>query len=274
MKDTGFDYERDLDRVAIAVENRGSDSLLFALADARFDRKKITAYARKTGSCSTQKGREICSVLSSDPSRKITFSFWKENLLALTNSPQLLDLLSGPQKSADKRDWQMRFERLSGSPVFAVVRQDAAVSAALAAQAPGGWQSPQLSTLLTQLQWITVAGIPESDRLRLVTEGESPAETTVRQLTDLLNGVVILAKAGLNDPKTRQQLDPAAREAYLELLNSADITKLDRGDSKAVRLVLEITPALLESARAATPGKTGPAQGEPQTGKTHPAKKG
>src|SRR5882762_1372465 len=42
---TGFDYERDLDRVAIAVRKHGQETILFALADGRFDRKKITAYA-------------------------------------------------------------------------------------------------------------------------------------------------------------------------------------------------------------------------------------
>jgi len=275
VKDTGFDYERDLDRVAVAVENRGNDSLLFAVADGRFDRKKITDYAARAGSCSTQKGHEICSVSSSEPSRKISFSFWKDNRLALTNSAQPLDLLNGPQRSADAKEWLVRFERLAGSPAFAVVRQDAAVSAALSAQAPGGWNSPELSTLLDQLQWISVAGIPENDRLRVVIEGESPAETTVRQLADLLNGVILLAQAGLNDAKTRQRLDPSAREAYLELLKSADISKLDRGESKAVRIVVEITPSLLESARTAAPGKSGSTPGdEPQTSKSHPAKKG
>jgi hypothetical protein len=274
IKDTGFDYERDLDRIAIAAEKRGNDSFLFAVVDGRFDRKKITTFALKTGSCTSQKGREICSVPASDPPRKISFTFWKDRRLALTNSTQLLGLLNGPQKNADSRDWQTRFERLAGSPVFAVVRQDAAVGAALAAQAPGGWGSPQLSILLDQLQWITVAGIPESDRLRLVTEGESPAETAVRQLADLLNGVVLLAQAGLNDAKTRQQLNPSARQAYLELLNSVEISRLDRGDSKAVRVVLEITPSLLESARTAAPGRTGSTQSDPQTGKTHPSKKG
>ena len=274
INDTGFDYERDLDRVAVAVEKRGKDSLLFAVADGRFDRKKISAYALKTGSCSGQKGREICSVASSDPSRKISFTFWKDTRLAITNSGQLLDLLNDAQKSADTRDWRTRFERLSGSPIFVVVPQDAAAGTALAAQAPGGWQSPQLSTLLDQLQWITAAGIPENDRLRVVIEGESPAEIIVRQLADLLNGVVLLAQTGLNEPKTRQQLDPEAREAYLELLKSAEISKLDRGDSKAVRVVLEITPKLLESARAATPANPGPARSDTQTGKARPSKKG
>jgi len=101
---------------------------------------------------------------------------------------------------------------------------------------------PQLSTLLDQLQWLTLAGKPENDRLRVVAEGECTAEATARQLADVLNGVVILAEGGLNDARTRQQLDPALREAYLELLKSADVSKIDRGDSKSVRLVFDITP--------------------------------
>ncbi|HEY6943581.1 MAG TPA: hypothetical protein VI431_00470, partial [Candidatus Acidoferrum sp.] len=47
----------------------------------------------------------------------------------------------------------------------------------------------------------------------------------------------------------RQQLDPSLREAYLSLLKSTDVSKIDRGDTKSVRLVFEITKAFLESAR-------------------------
>ena len=274
LRDTFFDYERDLYRVAIAVEKRGTDSLLFAVADGRFDRKKITAYALKSGTCFTQKDHEICSVPGPDPLRKISFTFWKDDRLALTNGAQLLDLLIGPHRSADMRDWNTRFERLAGSPVFAVIRQDAALGSALTARAPGSWRSPQLSTLLEQLQWVTLAGVPQNDRLRVVAEGECPAEPTIQQLVDLLNGVVLIAQAGLNDAKARQQLDSSAREAYLELLNSADISKLDRGDSKAVRVVVEITPKFLESVRTASPRKPGSTPGDPRAGKTPHSEKG
>jgi len=84
-------------------------------------------------------------------------------------------------------------------------------------------------------------------------------------VVDMMNGVVILAQAGLNDAKTRQQLDPAARQAYLELLKNSDVSKIDRGDTKSVRLVFEITPEFLEAASHASlaapdsvPGKTAP----------------
>src|ERR1700720_4784700 len=49
VRDTGFDYERDLDRAALAVIKRGPDTIFFAVADGRFERKKITAYALQSG---------------------------------------------------------------------------------------------------------------------------------------------------------------------------------------------------------------------------------
>ena len=92
---------------------------------------------------------------------------------------------------------------------------------------------------------------------------------------DLMNGVVILAQLGLNDAKTRQQLDPAAREAYLELLKSADVSKINRGDTKSVRLVFEITPGFLEAARRAPPVMPGSAPSKPPLpGKARAPRKG
>jgi hypothetical protein len=253
LKNTGFDYERDLDRIAIAVEKRENDSILFAIADGKFDREKITAYARKIGSATTNGGRESFSVPVSGSPKKISFTFLNKKRIALTDDTDLAFFLNAKRTNNDAAEWGARFERLAGSPILAVIRQGAGAGSELAAQAPGGLRSPQLSALLDQLQWITLAGKPENDRLRVVAEGECAAEATASQLADLINGVVILAQAGLNDARTRQQLDPATREAYLELLHSADVTKIDRGDTKSVRVILELTPKFLEAARTASP---------------------
>jgi len=274
VKETGFDYERDLHRMAIATARRGPESVLIAIVDGKFDRQKISAYALKTGSSAKFGAREIFSVALSGSSKKITFTFLGNDRIALTNDANLGNYLSAKNRTESTAEWRMRFERLAGSPIFAVIRQDASTSAALAAQAPGGLRSPQLSALLDQLLWITVAGKPESDRLRVVAEGECSAEATERQLADMLNGVVILAQAGLNDAKTRKQLDPAAREAYLELLRSADISKIDRGDTKSVRLLLEVTPAFLEAARRAPLANPDAAPAKPLPGKTPASRKG
>jgi len=92
----------------------------------------------------------------------------RNDRIALTGDANLDVYLDAKKRPEEVSQWRARFERLAGSPVFAVIRQDAAVGAALAAQAPGGLRSPQLSTLLDQLQWITLAGKPENDRLRVV----------------------------------------------------------------------------------------------------------
>jgi len=75
-----------------------------------------------------------------------------------------------------------------------------------------------------------------------VIEGECPNEASMRQLAEFLNGITLMAQAGLNDPKLRQQMDPAEREAYVQLLNSVEVTKLDRGETKSVRTTLLVTP--------------------------------
>jgi hypothetical protein len=274
VKETGFDYERDLDRMTIAVEKRGQDSILFAVLDGKFDRQKISAYALKDGTSVKTGGREIFSVPVSGTAKRISFAFSRNDRIALTNDSNLAVFLDAKKRPEDVSEWRVRFERLAGSPVFAVIRQDATLGDVLAAQAPGGLRSPQLSTLLDQLQWITLAGKPESDRLRVVADGECTAEATARQLVDVINGVVILAEGGLSDPKTRQQLDPAMRQAYLELLKSADVSKIDRGDTKSVRLVFEITPGILEAARKAPPVMPDSAPGKRLPRKAPASRKG
>ena len=170
--------------------------------------------------------------------------------MAMTDDARLAARLTAPNDNADSLEWRERFRRLAGTAIFAVIRQDAGAGEALARQAPGGLRSPQLAALLDQLQWIIIAGQPQGDGLRVVAEGECASDQTVRQLTDFLKGVIVLAQAGLQHAKTRKQLDPQAREAYLQLLKNADVSRLDRGETKSVRLVFEVTPQLLELARS------------------------
>jgi hypothetical protein len=260
LSETGFDYERDLDRVAIAVVKDEKESKLFAVAEGRFDRKKIEAYASRSGTRETRGGRDILTVPLSDSARRISFTFLSNEKVALTDVGELAPFLAPVANSTDAREWRERFRRDAGSPVFAVIRQDAAAGSALASRTPGGFQSPQLSALLDQLQWITLAGKPQGNALRIVAEGECASDQTARQLADLLNGVLVLAQAGLSAPKTRQQLDPRIRDAYLELIKGADVSRFDRGETKSVRVVFDVTPKLLEAATIAVPVEPAPAE--------------
>jgi hypothetical protein len=274
LKETGFNYERDLDRLAIAIKETGQDSTFFAVAEGRFDREKISTLAVKSGTVERRGGREIFAVASDGGARKIHFTFLRNDRIALTDGQNLDSALGAKKQNEDTTEWRLRFERLAGSPIFAVIRQEAAPGAALSAQAPGGFRSPQLSALLDELQWITLAGKPENDRLHIIAEGECTSEETTRQLADVLNGVLVLAESGLNDAKTRQQLDPVVREAYLGLLKSADVSKLDRGDTKSVRLAFEITPGFLESAGRPPANSPRHAPGKPVPGNASRSTKG
>jgi hypothetical protein len=253
LRETGFNYERDLDLTAIAVIRGEKENKLFAIAVGRFDRKKIEEYAARSGTREKRDGQEIFSVPLGDDARRISFAFLSKDKIALTDAEDLAVFLRPVPNSGDAREWRERFTRLAGSPVFAAMRQDAAAGSALASQTPGGFQSPQLSTLLNQLQWITVAGKPQEAGLRIVAEGECPNEQTSRQLSDLLNGVLLMAEAGLNGPQTRQALDPRIRDAYLEMIKGADVSRIDRGGTKSVRAVFELTSNFLNAVSTATP---------------------
>ncbi|MBV9885181.1 MAG: hypothetical protein JO119_01400 [Acidobacteria bacterium] len=253
LHDTGFDYERDLDRIAIATIKRGQTTEFFAIGDGRFDRKKINTYVSEFGTHDKKDGREIFTVPLHGSSNKISFAFLHQNRIVLTDDPDLPSLLRNPARGTDAKDWRERFDRLSGSPLFAVFRQDAGVGSAIATRTSNGGQAQQLASLIDHLQWITFAGVPEQNRLRVVVEGECPNDSTARDLADVLNGIRVFAQAGLNDPKVRHQLDDQTREAYIDLVHSADIARLDRGETKAVRLILEVTPEQLKAARFSTP---------------------
>jgi hypothetical protein len=247
---TGFNYETDLDRVAVAIHRQSQSSTEFAVAEGRFDRKKIEAFASGYGSLKTAGGETLFAVPLSGSNRKAYFTFLRDDRIAWANDSSYF---FQQNRGGSSTEWRERFSRLAGTPLFTVLRQDSGAAAALA-QAPGGLRSPQLATLLSQLQWISIGAKPDGNLLRVAMEGECVEEGTEHQLKDLLSGLVVLAQMGLSDPKTRKELDPAVREGYLELLQSADIQQVDRGTSKSVRVVFDVTPKLLEAAQNSTTG--------------------
>ena len=263
---TGFDYERDLDRVGISFSGSAQGPKTMAVAEGRFDRKKIEAYSAHFGTLKTANGKTIYAVSLSNPPRTAYFTFLRDDRVALCNDASCFFQASG--KSTNSEEWREHFLRMAGTPLFAVMRQDSQLLSELSQRAPGGYRSPQLATLLGQLQWISVGAKPEGDQLRVVADGETSNDTVVRQLNDTFSGLLILAQAGLDALRSRKQLDPKLRDAYAGLLKSAEVQKLDRGTSKSVRLIFTITPALLESAKSASAAD--PPEKEPAT---QPARK-
>ena len=254
VRDTGFDYEKDLDRLAVAFEQQGAQRIFYAVGEGHFDEKKIKAYGAKNGAVQNSGDTEIFSLPIAGSSARLSFMFLKKKRIAFTNNNDLRTWLHGA-KAVDDSEWRERFARVAGSPVFAVIRNEVLKEAfsadpgsqALARKATGGLSSPQLSSLLAQLQWLTVAGKPENNKLRVALDGESLEEKNAQQLADLLNGVVLLARAGLGNART-PQLGAATRQSYLALLKSVEVSRIDRPDTKSVRLMFDVTPDLLKSA--------------------------
>jgi hypothetical protein len=193
--------------------------------------------------------------------RRLSLAFLSDSRMALTDSENLTAMLSGAAAESAHAEWNERFERLAGTPIFVVIRQDPALQNALNAATPGGFRSPALSTLVNQLQWISIAGKPDGDLLRVVSDGECASDSIASQLRDFLQGLLLLAQSGLNDAKLRRQMNPAEREAYMEILKNADVQKIDRGEWRSVRLVLFVTPRFLDAARL--PSATTPAEETP-----------
>jgi hypothetical protein len=247
---TGFDYERDLDRVGISFSGTSQSPKTMAVAEGRFHRKKIEAYSAQFGTLKTANGKTIYAVNLTSPPRTAYFTFLHDNQVAICNDASCFFQASA--KSMNSEEWREHFLRMAGTPLFAVMRQDSELLTELSKHTPGGYRSPQLATLLGQLQWISLGAKPDGDQLRVVADGETSNDMVVRQLNDMFSGLLILARAGLDDPKSRKQLDPKLREAYAGLLKSAEVQKLDRGTSKSVRLIFEITPQLLELVKSAS----------------------
>jgi hypothetical protein len=254
VKATGFNYERDLNRVAIAFWRQGTNPHAYALAEGRFDRKKLEQYARQNGQVIHEKGLLVFSVNLRNSGHPSYFTFLRDDRIAWTDDPGYAALFIEKAGYEGKRDWQEHFSRLAGSAVFAVLREDATTGAVLEHQAPGGFRSPELATLLNQLQWITIGGKPEENNLRVVLEGEGGTESALNQLKEFLQGILVLAQAGLNGAQNRKQMDAKLREAYLDLLKSAEVEKVDRVTGKSVRVRFELTPGFLEAVKRASGG--------------------
>ncbi len=248
---TGFNYERDLDRVAMAFVRKDASTTVFAIGDGRFDRKKIEEYAGRAGQRVGEKNNVVFALDVNSSGRKTFLTFLSDDRVAWTNDPGYATWFKQTASFAGRREWEEHYARLAGSAVLVVMRQDAGTTGMLARQAPGGFRSPQLATLLSQLEWITIGGKPEGNELRVVMEGECSTETTIHQLKDFLGGIVLLAQAGLNGAQNRKQMDPQLREAYLGLLKTMEVESVDRGAEKSVRVVMEVTPGILEAVKKA-----------------------
>jgi hypothetical protein len=251
VRDTGFEYTRDLDRFVIAAwpdKNRssreGSPSVpLIALADGRFDRQKIDAYAKRIGSITKNGEAEVYETPSAVPGEKISFTFLAPGRIAIAQGMGLDAILHPSKATSPDPDASARIARVSGAEFFAVARTDDLPKEI----GIPGVQSGQLNRLLKSIRTITLSGHPEANSFVLAAEADCDSLPNAFQLATLLDTLRWLGRAALADPKTRAQMHPSDAALLDSLLRVATVSH----ESHSVRLRLELTPAILQSSTKA-----------------------
>lgn len=228
VAETGFDYARDLDRVAASARTIPLDRSLTVIAEGRFDRKKIGDHARRVGRADQLASGESYVVPGGAPGEQVHFFFPSPNRIHLRHAaPQ-----PGAGSSLDDATLE-RVTRVAGSPVFVLARL-AALPRNLSLFS---WQSDQLDALLRTVDWVSLAARPVEDRLKIVLDAESNSAENARQLAGLLDGLRIFAQAALADPKSRAQIHPAVLPLAEAILRSAEISQREA----TVRLLVDVS---------------------------------
>ncbi|MGA8022287.1 MAG: hypothetical protein WA361_23410 [Candidatus Acidiferrales bacterium] len=247
VRDTGFDYTRDLDHAAVAFwpasigtpQNVLGEDRVVAIADGRFDQQKIKSYALRTGKEVSRGPQTIYEVPGNPP---VSVTFLSPTRIALAGGRNATELLSHINLSRPSRrdaTMQTRIDRVAGAPIFAVARTEH-----LPASLYDSFRNaPQLEQLARSVQALTLAGQPAGNSLRITLDAESDSLKNALAISILLEGGRMAGSMALSDPNTRRQMTKEQIAFLQALVSQAQITH----QNKLVRLVLDITPAMLSA---------------------------
>jgi len=249
---TGFDYARDLDRVALAAWPGSQTKLTVALAEGRFDGEKISNYALRSGKVERRDRAEVYVFPPRATARGMAFAFLGPNRIVIADGPEAATVVGAIVSHSARTDFgpvmRERISRVADAAIFAVGQ----VNPVPENFSVGGMRSDQFTNLVRSLRWFTLAARPEGDRLTTLAEGQCDTAENARQLAGTLDALRVLAQVGLADPKTRQQLEPATAVLLDALLRDAHVSR----DDQRVRLSLVLAPEMLNPSPAAPAQKT------------------
>ena len=248
VRSTGFDYSRDLDRVALALWPKNSPTTVVAIAQGKFDEAKIERYALRNSGRIVGHGQwKIYEVPEANPPRTVRFVFLSSTEIVLADGPEIFAMLDAVHERLDSQMSQ-RIAKVAGAPIYAVARtpdlaKDVGVDET---------HSAQLARLLQSVHNIALAGLPAGQNLKVAATAECDSTLDAFQLSTALEGLVWMGRAAMADPKTQQQIGPQW-PALDALLKAADISH----DGHLVRLHLQITPQILRAAASSAPQGNG-----------------
>ena len=280
---TGFDYTRDLARLAVAVLPHEEGGNAIAFADGRFDHGRIASYALKSGKLVKRDGRDVyefttgnlpTSAKSNSSSPKtMQLVFLSDTRVGLFEGAQTFHALSSSASHSSPGDRPgengsalgQRVTRVAASEAFAIVHVDKAPSSAILE----GWASKEIAETLQGVKWVTLAARPAGNDMNVVLEAECDSPTNARKLSWGLEGLRILARMSLSDPKSRQGLDPGLAALLEVIAKDGKITSSDR----YVRLSFALTQQFLAAMNALPPHTSAPPPAEKANGRGSPSKR-
>jgi hypothetical protein len=240
MISTGFDFEKDLERVVIESwppDSPNGPRKSVAIAEGHFDRAKIRDYAMRKGKVDHQQGHEVFLFPAGDSKAMNTITFLDDRRIALVAGSSIAPLFDSHIDAPDGDPVRERAAHLDGAAAFLVTHvppiQDNAAGAG--PQASG---AAQFLTLARSVQWITFAARPEGDNLRVSLEGECDNATDAVQVKTALELMRMFGRAGLDSAKNKQSMNPAALAMLQTLLTGAEVTQA----AERVRILVEVTP--------------------------------
>lgn len=246
VKSTGFDYSRDLDRAAIAMwptelgaaASAAGENRTLAIADGRFDRQRIEAYALHVGGHAIKRGKITIYEVPGKP--LVSFEFLSATRVAMASGKNATDLLTNPARSPRDPEMQARIDRVAAAPLFAVARTDHLPDSFYA----DFKDSPQLLGYIRSIQAITLAGQPQGNDLDVTLDGECDSMKNAIEIGTLLNGFRMMGSVALKDPKERGNMTKQQADFLSTLLAKVKVTPRD----KWVRLSIALTPKMLAGA--------------------------
>lgn len=245
VRGTGFDYTRDLDQAAIDFwpreltpeANEAGENPSLAIADGRFDQRKIVSYALRVGGRPETVGGHQRYVVPGKPA--VAFEFLSPTRIAIASGKNAADLLNLPTRGTHDPAMQERIQRVAAAPIFGVARTDH-----LPASFYAGFKgSPQLEHFIRSIQALSLSGEPKGDDMHVALDAECDSMTNAIGLSTLLDTLRIFGSMSLSDPKVRQQagMTPQEAEFLQAMINQAKVGHQDRW----VRVSLDITPTML-----------------------------
>jgi hypothetical protein len=250
VRDTGFDYTRDLDHVALAFwpasfgdpNNPFGEDRVLAIADGRFDKQKIEAYALRTGKVIVRGAQSVYEVPGNPP---VSLEFISPTRIVLAGGRNATDLIGSVTSSGTPpRDSaiQSRIKRVAGAPIFALARTDH-----LPPDLYDSFKnSPQLDHLARSIRSLTLAGQPSGNNMNLALDAECDSMKNAFEISTLLDTFRMVGSMALHDPKMRSQMTRQQAAFLAALLAQTKVAHQD----KWVRLSLQITPEMLGAPRA------------------------